>query len=119
MDAPQPVTPSRSEPRFPSPPDRMRLVLFQPDIPHNLGAAVRIAACFDVPLEVVEPCGFPLTGKGVRRAALDYPALATIRRHASWSAFVRSEARRGGRLVLFSTGAATPLWEFAFAESDL
>jgi tRNA (cytidine/uridine-2'-O-)-methyltransferase len=97
----------------------MRLVLFQPDIPHNLGAAVRIAACFDVPLEIIEPCGFPLTDKGIRRAALDYAEHATIHRHASWPAFQQSTARREGRLVLFSTAAATPLWDFAFAESDL
>jgi tRNA (cytidine/uridine-2'-O-)-methyltransferase len=97
----------------------MRLVLFQPDIPQNLGAAVRIAACFDTPLEVVEPCGFPLTDKGVRRAAMDYAALATIHRHASWRAFAESPARRAGRLVLFSTGASLSLWDFAFEESDL
>ncbi len=97
----------------------MRLVLFQPDIPHNLGAAVRVAACFGAPLEVIEPCGFPLTDKGVRRTAMDYAELATIRRHASWRAFAASAVRREGRLVLFTTAAAASLWDFAFAEDDL
>jgi tRNA (cytidine/uridine-2'-O-)-methyltransferase len=97
----------------------MRLVLFQPDIPQNLGAAVRIAACFETPLEVIEPCGFPLTDKGLRRAAMDYANLATIRRHSSWRAFEQSPTRAEGRLILFSTGAAASLWEWTFMETDL
>lgn len=97
----------------------MRLGLFQPDIPQNLGAAVRIAACFEAPLVVIEPCGFPMTDKGVRRAALDYAPLVEIRRHESWSAFLASPERRLGRLVLFSTQATETIWDFAFAEDDL
>lgn len=97
----------------------MRLVLFQPDIPQNLGAAVRIAVCFATPLDVIEPCGFPLTDKGVRRAAMDYATLAALSRHDSWANFLNSPARAEGRLVLFSTGGAASLWDFRFAPSDL
>jgi len=56
----------------------MRLALFQPDIPQNLGAALRLGACLDVPVDVIEPCGFPLSDAGVRRAAMDYGALAEM-----------------------------------------
>ena len=52
----------------------MRLALFQPDIPQNLGAAIRLGACLGVPVDIVEPCGFPLSDRAVRRAAMDYAA---------------------------------------------
>ncbi|WP_163566411.1 tRNA (cytidine(34)-2'-O)-methyltransferase, partial [Klebsiella pneumoniae] len=54
----------------------MRVALFQPDIPQNVGAAIRLAACLAVPLDVIEPCAFPLSDKSVRRAAMDYAASA-------------------------------------------
>ncbi|WP_367273283.1 tRNA (cytidine(34)-2'-O)-methyltransferase, partial [Phenylobacterium sp.] len=46
----------------------MLLALFQPDIPQNLGAAIRLGACLDTPVHVIEPCGFPLSDKAIRRA---------------------------------------------------
>jgi tRNA (cytidine/uridine-2'-O-)-methyltransferase len=97
----------------------MRIGLFQPDIPQNLGAIIRIAACFTAPLHVIEPCAFPLTDKGIRRAALDYGGLADLRRHSSWAAFLASPARAEGRIVLFSAAADTALWDFRFEPSDL
>ncbi len=50
----------------------MRLALFEPDIPQNLGAFIRLSACLKVPLDVIEPCGFPVDDKRIRRAAMDY-----------------------------------------------
>jgi tRNA (cytidine/uridine-2'-O-)-methyltransferase len=89
-------------------------------MPRNLGAAIRIAACFETPLDVVEPCGFPLTDRGIRSAALDYaPPPADVSRHASWAGFLESPARAEGRLVLFTTAADASLWNFAFAPTDL
>ncbi|MCG8441083.1 MAG: tRNA (cytidine(34)-2'-O)-methyltransferase, partial [Caulobacterales bacterium] len=97
----------------------MRLVLFQPDIPQNLGGAIRLAACFGAPLDVIGPCGFPLTDRAVRRAALDYGDLAQVRRHDGWDAFLTSPERRSGRLILFTTAAETGLWDLALAADDL
>ena len=94
----------------------MRLGLFQPDIPQNLGAAVRLAACLGAGLDVIEPCAFPLSDKGLKRAALDYAA--DTRLHASWSAFLAAPERGEGRLVLFTTRGATPLHGFAFERGD-
>jgi tRNA (cytidine/uridine-2'-O-)-methyltransferase len=94
----------------------MRLALFEPDIPQNLGAFIRLSACLDVPLDIVEPCGFPLDDKRMRRAAMDYYDLATLVRHASWTAFQR--ARTGGRLVLLTTKGAERLPEFGFEPGD-
>lgn len=94
----------------------MRLGLFQPDIPQNLGAAIRLAACLGVALDVIEPCGFPLDDRSVRRAAMDYAAQAKVARHRSWADFL--SARRG-RLVLFTTRGATPFHDFAFEPDDV
>lgn len=94
----------------------MRLVLFQPDIPQNLGAAVRLAACLGVALEVIEPCGFPLSDRALKRAALDYGPLARVRRYPSWAGFLAERAP--GRLVLLTTRAAAPLHDFAFEADD-
>lgn len=96
----------------------MRLALFQPDIPQNLGAAIRLAACLGVPLDVIEPCGFPLSDAAIRRAAMDYASLAQVKRHAGWSDF-RADSATSGRLVLFTTRAATPFHDFAFAAGDV
>jgi tRNA (cytidine/uridine-2'-O-)-methyltransferase len=96
----------------------MRLALFQPDIPQNLGAALRLGACLGVPVEVIEPCGFPLSDRAVRRAAMDYGALAEMHRHASWRAFKESPFRNQGRLILFTTRGAGPLHDFRFQTGD-
>src|ERR1700750_1924731 len=96
----------------------MRLALFQPDIPQNLGAALRLGACLDVPIDVIEPCGFPLSDAGVRRAAMDYGALAQMTRHASWAEFLAAPERKDGRLLLFTTRGAAPLHAFRFHTGD-
>lgn len=99
----------------------MRLALFEPDIPQNLGAFIRLAACLGVPLDIIEPCGFPVDDKRIRRAAMDYYELASIVRHPSWTAFrVAHLARRPpGRLVLLSTAGAVPLPEVTFRTDDI
>lgn len=96
----------------------MRLALFQPDIPQNLGAAIRLAACLGVRLDVIEPCGFPLSDAAIRRAAMDYAAIADVRRHAGWTDF-RGDCAGNGRIVLFTTRAAEPIHDFAFEASDI
>ncbi len=97
----------------------MRLALFQPDIPHNVGAAVRLSACFGVGLDIIEPCGFALTDKALRRTAMDYGALVETVRHASWSAFSSQVKAQGARLVLLTTQGAEPLWGHRFAPNDV
>ena len=94
----------------------MRLALFQPDIPQNTGAMLRLAACLNVPIDLIEPAGFTLDDHKLRRAALDYGGHTDITRHLSWENY--RSAGQSGRLVLLTTKGATPLSEFQFAPTD-
>ena len=96
----------------------MRLALFQPDIPQNLGGGVRLCACLGVALEIIEPCAFALSDRSIKRAALDYGPKARIERHDSWTTFLSSPARSQGRLVLFTTGGELAFHDFAFGAED-
>ncbi len=95
----------------------MRIALFQPDIPQNAAAVVRLCACFGVPLDVIGPLGFVWDDKRLKRVGMDYLAHAEIARHTSWESFL--ENRGAARLVLLTTRGATPLPEFAFSTADV
>jgi tRNA (cytidine/uridine-2'-O-)-methyltransferase len=95
----------------------MRLALFQPAIPQNVGACIRLSACFGIGLHVIEPTGFAFDDKAMKRAALDYGPLAHMTRHADWDAFQRDRAP--GRIVLFTTRGAERLDGFAFQADDV
>jgi tRNA (cytidine/uridine-2'-O-)-methyltransferase len=99
----------------------MRLALYEPDIPQNLGAFIRLSAGLGVPLDVIEPCGFPVDDKRIRRAAMDYYDLARITRHASWQAFQRARSEQGpaGRLVLLTTRAEATFPAVEFRADDI
>lgn len=97
----------------------MRAALFQPDIPQNTGAMMRIAVCFDAGLDIIGPCGFPLDSRDVRRVAMDYGAAAPPVLHGGWAAFLESAERRSGRLVLLTTRGAASLYDFAFEPTDI
>lgn len=94
----------------------MLIALFQPDIPQNLGAALRLGACLGVAIDIIEPCGFPLSDRAIARSAMDYGVLAQVTRHSGWKAF---REKRSGRLILFTTKSAEPFQEFRFHENDV
>ena len=96
------------------PNNMLRLALYQPDIPQNTGTILRLAACLGVPLDIIEPCGFPWSLASFRRAGMDYVEHADITRHLDWAAFRASLGER--RLVLLTTKAATPYWTHRFVE---
>lgn len=79
---------------------------------------MRLCACFGVSLEIIEPCGFPLTSKALRRTAMDYGAPDTLIRHKNWDSFIKSESEAGNRIVLLTTKAANPITDFTFTERD-
>lgn len=94
----------------------MRLALHQPDQAGNVGTILRLAACLAVPVDIIEPCGFPFSDRALKRAGMDYAEMAAAARHSGWEAF---EARLKGRLVLFTTaGDALPLPDARFEPGD-
>jgi tRNA (cytidine/uridine-2'-O-)-methyltransferase len=95
----------------------LRLALYQPDIPQNTGALLRLAACFAVGVDLIEPMGFLFDDRRLKRAALDYAQLVELRRYPSWPAFIAGRDRRS-RLVLMTTTGTVPLHRFAFAADD-
>jgi tRNA (cytidine/uridine-2'-O-)-methyltransferase len=96
----------------------MRLALFQPDIPQNVGAGIRLAACLGAALDVIGPCAFPFSDRMLKRTALDYGEMADVTLHDGWSAFAQAPARGEGRIVLFTTRGAQPYTAFAFQPGD-
>ncbi|BAI75779.1 RNA methyltransferase, TrmH family, group 2 (plasmid) [Azospirillum sp. B510] len=94
----------------------MRLVLFEPDIPQNTGTLMRLAAGLGVALDLIEPCGFLLDDRRLRRAGMDYIDHLDWTRHSSWAAYCATP--RDGRLVLLTTRAAIPYTDFRFAPGD-
>lgn len=94
----------------------MRLALFQPDIPGNVGAVLRSCACLGVPLELIEPLGFPWDDKRVRRSAMDYYDRVEITRHVGLEAF---RAARPERLVLMTAHASVPITQVTFEPDDI
>jgi tRNA (cytidine/uridine-2'-O-)-methyltransferase len=93
----------------------MRLALFEPDIPQNAAAIIRLGACLGVAVDIIEPCGFLFSEAGFRRAGLDYVERAEIMRHPSWDEF---RNRRTGRLILLTTKAQLAYTAFAFSNDD-
>lgn len=85
----------------------VELALYQPDIAQNLGAVIRLSACLAMPLHIIEPCGFPMDDKRLRRAAMDYYDHAQLIRHADWPAFRHWQAAHARRLLLLTTQADT------------
>ncbi len=102
----------------------MRLALYEPDIPQNCGALIRLAACLGVGLDIIEPCGFLLDDKRLKRAGLDYHARAQLQRHRSWTEFQASRTPPSagppaGRLLLLTTAGDCPYTAFSFAADDV
>ncbi len=99
----------------------MRLALYEPDIPQNTGAILRLAACFGVPVDIIEPCGFVLDDRRLRRAGMDYLEGVDLIRHESWDEYqrIRIGDKEGGRLVLLTTRAPLDYTDFRFAAGDV
>jgi tRNA (cytidine/uridine-2'-O-)-methyltransferase len=93
----------------------MRLALYEPDIPQNTGAILRLAACLGVAVDLIEPFGFPFDDRRMRRSGMDYLDRVEIRRHENWASF---QAARTGRIVLLTTAGDRALPAFAFESSD-
>ena len=99
--------------------DRLRIALYQPDIAGNTGTILRLAACLDMGVDIIEPAGFPLSDRALKRAGMDYLEMAALSRHADWHAFEEWRKAHARRLVLLTTKASAPYTGFAFAAGDI
>ena len=97
----------------------MQIALYQPDIPQNTGAILRLAACLDAGVHIIEPAGFDASDRALRRAGLDYIEHTRITRHASFEAFEQWRKHTSHRLVLLTTHAKTPYTDLAFEADDI
>ncbi|MBR5598418.1 MAG: tRNA (cytidine(34)-2'-O)-methyltransferase [Alphaproteobacteria bacterium] len=100
----------------------MRLALFQPDIPQNTGTLLRLGACLDLPIDIIEPCGFIFNEKNLKRAGMDYLNLVSYRRHNSWQDFLefrQNNPKEYGRIILMTTKASIPYTDFKFEPNDI
>ncbi|WP_204248093.1 tRNA (cytidine(34)-2'-O)-methyltransferase [Kiloniella spongiae] len=106
----------------------MRLALYQPDIPQNTGTMLRMAACLDVAVDIIEPCGFVLNDKRMKRSGMDYLDQTELVRHTSWDAFNsnrlkdnynRQQNLQPRRLILLSTKATDTYVNFNFQPDDI
>ena len=100
----------------------MRLALYQPDIPQNTGTLLRLGACLDLELDIIEPCGFVFSEKALKRAGMDYLDKVKYRRHNSWTDFLQyreEHPEEYGRLVLLTTKASSPYFDFEFQPNDI
>ncbi|WP_309083250.1 tRNA (cytidine(34)-2'-O)-methyltransferase [Chelativorans sp.] len=97
----------------------IRIALFEPDIPGNTGAILRLSACLGVTVDLIEPAGFNLSDRALKRAGMDYLELAALQRHPSWEAFEDWRGKEQRRLILFSTAGAVPYSAFSFRDGDV
>ncbi len=95
----------------------MRIALFEPEIAGNVGAVMRLAACFGVPVDLIEPMGFEWDDARVRRTAMDYIDHVEVVRHASFAALQSTAA--GARFVLLTTKASDSLYDFQLRSTDI
>ena len=97
----------------------IRIALYQPDIPGNTGTIIRTAACLGLEVDVIEPAGFDLSDRSLKRSGMDYVEQATITRHLNWEAFLQWRESQNRKLVLASTKAAMPYTDFQFHPGDI
>lgn len=98
---------------------RLRIALYQPDIAGNTGTILRFAACLEIGVDIIEPAGFPLSDRALKRAGMDYLEMAALTRHVDFDRFEEWRLGEGRRLLLFSTKAALPYSDFAYADGDI
>ncbi len=97
----------------------LRLALYQPDIPQNVGTMIRMAACLGLAVDIVEPASFDVSDRNFRRAGMDYLERAAITRHDSFATFETWRRQAGRRLILAETDGAMPHLQFGFRTGDI
>ena len=94
------------------------IVLVHPEIPPNTGNVIRLAANTGCALHLIEPLGFSMDDKNLKRAGLDYHEYAPVRRHASWDEFLRAAQPAADRLFAFTTKGSQPFADIGWRAGD-
>lgn len=97
----------------------MHLALYMPDIPQNTGTILRMAACMDLTVHIIEPTGFRMDAKGLKRSGMDYLAKTVMQRHVDWDAFEQWRKDHNKRLILLTTKASRPYCDVKFEQDDV
>lgn len=98
---------------------KLRIALYQPDIAGNTGTILRLAACLGLSVDIIEPAGFDISDRNLKRAGMDYLASVHLTRHVNFQQFDEWRRSEGRRLVLGSTKAARPYVDFTFQTDDI
>ena len=97
----------------------MRIALFQPDIPQNTGNIFRLAACLEIPVDIIEPTGFLFDNTKLKRSMMDYMQKLKYKRHTDWDAFSIWVKESNLRLILLTTKSNKPYCEYEFQLNDI
>tara|TARA_Y100000590_G_C15415886_1_gene899429 strand:+ start:67 stop:519 length:453 start_codon:yes stop_codon:yes gene_type:complete len=97
----------------------MRIALFQPDIPQNTGNILRLAACFNIKVDIIEPAGFIFDNKKFKRSVMDYYKYVTIKKHIDWESFYLWTKKNDFNLILLTTKGRKKYTSYSFKENDI
>src|SRR3954467_6687234 len=97
----------------------LHIALYPPDIAGNTGTILRLAACLDLGVDIIEPAGFDISDRNLKRAGMDYLGAVSLTRHVSWAHFDAWRRDSGRRLILASTKAAARYTDFSFQVDDI
>ena len=95
----------------------MHIVLYKPDIPQNTAAIIRLGACLNLKIHLIEPCGFNLNDKRFERVVMDYLGLCDVIRHTDFKTFLKKYKK--SRIVLMTTRAKKIYHKFKFKKNDM
>ena len=97
----------------------MRIALFEPDIPQNAGNIFRLGACLGMPIDIIEPAGFVIDDKRLKRASMDYYDYLDLTKHVSWEKFYEWSKNNSYQLILLTTKSQKSYYDYKFQPKDI
>ena len=97
----------------------MRIALFEPDIPQNAGNVFRLGACLGISIDIIEPTGFVIDDKRLKRASMDYYDYLDLTKHISWKEFYNWSQKKSYRLILLTTKSKKSYYNYTFKKNDI
>ena len=97
----------------------MRIALFEPDIPQNAGNIFRLGACLGISIDIIEPAGFVIDDKRLKRASMDYYDYLDLTKHLSWEKFYEWSKENSYRLILLTTKSTKSYYDYKYQPNDI